>query len=154
MSFTSTKTFDNLPCAHRQWRHKGHCSFIHGYSRSVHFVFGASELTPEGFVVDFSDLKDLRSWLENWFDHTLLLNEDDPLVKDPIFMAFCTDQNGDDMHAFDLRILPNVGMEGTAEFVYGYASQMLHEKTNGRAWIKSIEVRENNKNSAVYHANI
>ena len=38
--FTSTKSFWNFPCAHRQYRHDGNCHLIHGYSRSFHFVFG------------------------------------------------------------------------------------------------------------------
>jgi len=144
--FTSTKTFDNLPCAHRQWRHDGHCSFIHGYSRSFHFVFGATERTKEGFVVDFSDLKDLREWLEHMFDHTLLLNKDDPLLDDPHFNSLCEC----DLKPFDVRVLPNVGMEGTAEYVHEHATAMLKDKTGGRAWVISVEVRENNKNSAAY----
>ena len=39
--FTSTKSFWNFPCAHRQYKHDGNCHLIHGYSRSFHFVFGA-----------------------------------------------------------------------------------------------------------------
>ena len=37
--FTSSKTYRNLPCAHRQWKHEGHCAYIHGYSRQYTFHF-------------------------------------------------------------------------------------------------------------------
>jgi len=55
-AFTCTKTFSGYPCCHRQWRHQGHCRFVHGYSRSFSFWFRATELDDCGFVVDFSSL--------------------------------------------------------------------------------------------------
>ena len=33
--FTSTKSYYNFPCAHRQYRHDGNCHLIHGYSLSL-----------------------------------------------------------------------------------------------------------------------
>ena len=147
--YVSTKTIDNLPCAHRQWRHSGHCRFVHGYSRTLHFTFGASALTEEGFVVDFSDLKEMRGWLEDTFDHTLLLNHDDPLLSNPAFMELCQEDNPG--RAFQLVVLDNVGMEGTARFVFDYVDGWLRERTADRAWLVSVECRENAKNSAIYH---
>lgn len=148
-TYVSTKTFDNLPCAHRQWRHSGHCKYVHGYSRTLHFTFGASKLTEEGFVVDFSDLKEIRAWLEKTFDHTLLLNNDDPLLQNEAFMDLCREDNPN--RAFQLVVLDNVGMEGTARIVFDYADHWVRKRTNNRAWIVSVECRENNKNSAIYH---
>ena len=55
-SYTSTKTYRNLPCAHRQWKNEGHCSFVHGYSREFIFHFACEELDKHGWVVDFGDL--------------------------------------------------------------------------------------------------
>lgn len=140
--YQSTKTFHDLPCAHRQWRHPGHCRFIHGYSRSFTFWFECHELTDQQFVVDFGDLKDLRAWLEHMFDHTMLINSDDP--ERATFEA---------LHArgvCDLRVLPNCGMEGTSKYVHAYADRLLREKTRGRAWVVRVETRENAKNSASY----
>jgi 6-pyruvoyltetrahydropterin/6-carboxytetrahydropterin synthase len=148
-AYLSTKTIDNLPCAHRQWRHPGHCKYVHGYSRTLHFTFGASSLTREGFVVDFSDLKELKRWLESTFDHTLLLNHDDPLLQNPAFMELCREDNPE--RAFQLVVLDNVGMEGTARHVFDFADAWLRERTNNRSWVVSVECRENNKNSAIYH---
>ena len=48
--FTSTKSFYNFPCAHRQHKHEGNCHLIHGYSRSFHLVFGAQTMTKEGTI--------------------------------------------------------------------------------------------------------
>lgn len=140
MRFRSTKRFHNLPCAHRQHGHAGHCRFIHGYSRSVTFTFEASELDANHFVVDFGALKDLKAWLEDLFDHTLLINADDPEL--PTFREL------HERGVCDLRVLPNVSMEGSARYVFDHADTLIREKTQGRAWVVKVELAENDKNSA------
>lgn len=141
--YTSTKTYTGFPCAHRQWRHPGHCAFVHGYSRSFHFVFGCRELDECGFVVDFGALGWLKEFLEDNFDHTLLLNHDDPLRE--TFEAL------EQAHACSLRLLPHgVGMEGTARWVCEFVNTQLFDLYAGRCWVISVECRENEKNSAIY----
>lgn len=140
MRYRSTKTFHNLPCAHRLHSHEGHCRFVHGYSRSFTFWFEASHLDEHDFVVDFSSLGSLRAWLEQMYDHTLLIGEQDPEL--PFFR---------EMHArglCDLRVVPSVTMEGTARFVFDQVDEMIRNRTDGRAWLAKVEVRENDKNSA------
>ena len=80
--YTCSKQFLDFPCCHRQWSHPGHCHFLHGYSRSFKFWFAAEKLDKYGFVVDFSSLKPLEKLLKQQFDHTFLVNEDDPLMQD------------------------------------------------------------------------
>ena len=141
-TYTSTKQYNNLPCAHRQHGHKGHCRFIHGYSRKIKFYFQCNQLDENHHVVDFSDLKDLKAWLDHMFDHTMLINEDDP--ERELFEL---------MHErgiCDLRIIPNVSMEGSAKMVFDYADKLVRKKTSGRAWCVKVEVHENDKNSAEY----
>jgi 6-pyruvoyltetrahydropterin/6-carboxytetrahydropterin synthase len=140
--YTSTKSYDNYPCCHRQWRHPGHCAFVHGYSRSFHFEFQCTALDSYGFVMDFGDLKAVKALLDDWFDHTLLLNADDPLL--PQFEALAS------QGACKLKVLPNCGMEGTARFLFDAVNQIVQGQTDGRAWCSRVEVRENNKNSAIY----
>lgn len=140
--FKSTKRFSGFPCTHRQWKAESHCRFVHGYSREFYFEFAANELTKEGWVVDFGGLKEIKSWLNQMFDHTFLVAQDDPEL--PAFEAL--HKRG----AIDLRVLPNPGMEGTAEFVYHKASEILNKLYGKRAWITLVEVRENEKNSAMY----
>lgn len=139
---TSTKSFYNYPCSHRQWRHPGHCAFVHGYSRSFHFQFQADKLTDTGFVVDFGDLKDVKKWLDDTFDHTLLLNADDPLMEH--FKEL------ERLGAAKIRTMPNVGMEGTAAWVWTKINSMFWSKYNGKRWCTRVEVRENEKNSAFF----
>lgn len=141
--FTSTKSYDNYPCAHRQHRHGGNCALIHGYSRSFHFVFGAHALDACGFVVDFGEMKWVKGMLDDVFDHTLLLCHDDPLM--PQFKAL------EELGACTIRILPyGVGMESTAQFLCEWVDSRLREKTKGRCWVIQVESRENSKNSGIY----
>ena len=142
-NFKSTKSFTGFPCTHRQWRAESHCRFVHGYSREFHFEFAASELTKEGWVVDFGGLKELKKWLEQIFDHTFLVAQDDPELE--AFKAL--DKTG----TIQLRVLPNPGMEGSAEYVYLEASKILESLYGKRAWITKVEVCENDKNSAIFH---
>jgi len=107
LKFSCCKSYEDFPCSHRQWRHEGHCRFVHGYSRSFTFWFTAKNLDLNGFVVDFSSLKPLENRLKEQFDHTFLLNKDDPLLN------YWEKLN--DLDALDLRIMDNVGMEFTSE---------------------------------------
>ena len=141
-NFKSTKSFTGFPCTHRQWRAESHCRFVHGYSREFHFEFAASELTKEGWVVDFGGLKEVKKWLEQIFDHTFLVAQDDPELE--AFKAL--DKTG----TIQLRVLPNPGMEGSAEYVYLEASKILESLYGKRAWITKVEVCENDKNSAIF----
>lgn len=142
--FKSTKRFTGFPCTHRQWRAESHCRFVHGYSREFYFEFAASELTKEGWVVDFGGLKELKKWLEYVFDHTFLVAQDDP--------ELATFQELDKRGAIMLRVLPNPGMEGTAFYVYQEASRILEKLYGKRAWITKVVVSENEKNSAIFEA--
>lgn len=141
-NFKSTKRFSGFPCTHRQWRASSHCRFVHGYSREFYFEFAAKELTPEGWVVDFGGLKEVKTWLEYMFDHTFLIAQDDPHLED--FRKL------HDAGAVQLRVMPNPGMEGTALYVYEEASKILKKLYGDRAWITLVEVSENEKNSAQY----
>lgn len=140
--FVTQKTFADFPCAHRQWRHEGHCKFIHGYSRSFTLEFGCEHLTDEGFGVDFGGFKELKAWLADQFDHTCLINEDDPELE--LFRQM------HDRQIINLRVLPNVSMENTAKYVFDHVAPWIEKQTNGRAWLIGVECRENQKNSGIY----
>lgn len=141
---TCSKTFSGYPCTHRQWRHSGHCRFVHGYSRSFRFWFRAINLDTNGFVVDFSGLRELERRLAAQFDHTFLASADDPLLP--------TWRQLHEQGALDLRVMANVGMEASAELVWGWANELLLARDAGRACCWRSEARENEKNAACYEA--
>ena len=141
---TCSKTFSGFPCTHRQWRHSGHCRFVHGYSRSFTFWFAAHRLDPCGFVVDFSSLQPLRERLAQHFDHTFLVSADDPLLPQW--------QHLHSLGGLDLRVMDNVGMEATAQLVWGWANELLHDRERGRACCFQVEARENDTNAGFFTA--
>ena len=142
--YRSSKTFIGYPCAHRRWRHEGHCAFVHGYSRSFRIWFESNERTENGFVVDFGALAAVKAWLTEHFDHTLLIDSDDPLMEQFQELA----RRG----ACRLVTYADVGMEGTAKYIYDWLDPWIRSATGGRAWVASVEAIENEKNSAIYIA--
>tara|TARA_Y100001968_G_C19275121_1_gene676313 strand:- start:424 stop:903 length:480 start_codon:yes stop_codon:yes gene_type:complete len=140
--YTCSKHFQDYPCCHRQWKHDGHCRLVHGYSRSFTFWFAAIELDDHGFVVDFSSLKPLELKLRDHFDHTFLVNPDDPFLS--------TWQKLSEEGALDLRIMKNVGMESTSELIWEWANSLLISRDKGRTCCWRTESRENNSNAARY----
>ena len=140
--FSCSKHFLGFPCCHRQWKHPGHCRFVHGYSRSFTFWFGANALDDNGFIVDFSSLHQLEKRLKEQFDHTFLVNSDDPLLSE-----------WEKLHSqevIDLRIMENVGMEFTSKLIWEWANAILLEKDRGRTFCSRAEARENDFNSACF----
>ncbi len=143
-SYTCSKHFEGYPCSHRQWRHSGHCRFVHGYSRSFTFWFAASELDDLGFVVDFSSLKELEKKLKHQFDHTFLVNSDDPLIEEW--------ERLHSLGAIDLRVMSNVGMESTSKLIWEWANEFLKRVHQGRTCCWKTQASENNHNSAFYES--
>jgi len=145
MTITCEKLYKDLPFGHRQPVHKGHCRFVHGHNWSFHFTFEADELDECGFVVDFGKLKWLKELLDEWFDHTTVLNEDDPLL--PYFAA---DKVGNPAGRgiYDLRVVPDCSCEGLAKFVFQMTNEILNDQTAGRVRVKSLTLHEDTKNSA------
>ena len=92
--------------------------------------------------MDFGQLKPVKAWLEAHFDHTLLLDADDPLL--PSFREL------EAAGACRLVVYDDVGMEGSARFVFDWVDEWVREATDGRVRLESVECRENDKNSAIY----
>jgi len=117
---------------------------VHGYSRSFNLWFSATDLDSCGFVVDFSSLRPFEQQLRQQFDHTFLVNADDPLLAEW--------QRLHDLGALDLRVMENVGMEATAALIWAWANELLQERDSGRTCCYAVEARENSSNAANYSA--
>ena len=101
-------------------------------------------MTKEGFVVDYGDLDELKQHLDYMYDHTLVLDEEDPFME--------TFRELERANVCDIRTHPfGPGMEGTAHYLCEWTDKYLREKTKGRAWVISVEARENDKNSSIYY---
>lgn len=92
--------------------------------------------------MDFGRLKPIKAWLEAHFDHTLLIDTDDPLSE--------TFRQLESLGACKLIQFEDVGMEGTAKFIFDYVDPWVSEETQQRVYVLSVEVEENQKNSAIF----
>jgi len=145
--YRSTKTYCHnvgLSCAFRQWRAESHCHFVHGYAMEIRFEFEASELDHRNWVVDFGALGGLKEKLKDYFDHKVIISDEDPHLN--YFLE------GHKRKVMDVVILDGaVGCEAFAELAYNLATQQLEELgLNERVTVVSAEVREHGANSGIY----
>lgn len=144
MTYISTKTYNQIgPVAYRQWRAESHCRYLHGYALSFHFEFEAEDLDARNWVVDYGSLKPLKGLLEDWFDHKLLVSEDDP-QKDEFVRL-------DKLGLAKITMVEKTGCEGIADFLYDYVNDcFLKDYGYGdRVWCCKVEVRETDANMAM-----
>jgi len=137
------KTFGEYPFAHRQHTHTGHCQYIHGHNWRIRITLCSDQLDENGFVYDFGKFKKLKEWFNHMFDHTLLINEDDP------HLDFFKSNTWIDSHMlWDMRIIPSGSAEKLAEYIYAKIPNYV--KADNDVYLESIEVFEDAKNVAIY----
>ena len=151
MKFQSTKLFDGYSACFRQWKAEGtHCKFLHGYAVSFRVWF-EGELDERNWVWDFGGMKrakgtidgmNPKAWMDYMFDHTMIIAEDDPFLESFKLM----NQAG----AAQIRILPAVGAEKFAEYIYNKLQEFVNQETEGRVKIVRVEFMENGRNTAIY----
>jgi 6-pyruvoyltetrahydropterin/6-carboxytetrahydropterin synthase len=147
MKYISTKTYRHLgPVAYRQWRADSHCNLIHGYALSFHFEFECDTLDVRNWAMDFGGLKPLKEKLEEWFDHTLLVAEDDPEATFFIMIG--------EKGLAKITWVEKTGCEGIADFLYNYINEIFLPGSYGkgeadRIWCCKVEVRETDSNMAM-----
>ena len=149
--FQSTKVFDGFSCVFRQ--HAAvttYCKFLHGYGISFKLWF-EGQLDNRNWVWDFGgmkrakgtiDGKSPKDWFDYMFDHTFLVAQDDPYRESFLKM--------DEAGVAQVRVLPAVGAERFAQFVYEKVNPFIMQETDGRVRIARVEFREHDKNSAIY----
>ena len=80
---TLAKRYHDFSYGHRVVGHQTKCKHLHGHNGRVHFTIGAPKLNQLGMVMDFGVIKSkLCQWLEDNWDHKMLIWEHDPLVAD------------------------------------------------------------------------
>jgi len=145
MRYYSTKIIELGSAAFRQPRAKSHCRFIHGYRLTGKFIFTADSLDANNWVVDFGDFDELKTFLQEKFDHKLVLAKNDPAMKE--FKAL------EKAGAAELVIMDEgVGIELFTKYCFEAADSYVKHKTDGRVRAHSVEVFEHEKNSAIYSA--
>jgi 6-pyruvoyltetrahydropterin/6-carboxytetrahydropterin synthase len=157
--YVSTKTYGHeigLSACFRQHRAESHCNLLHGYALAVKFEFGATELDVRNWVVDFGGLKGLRTMLEDTFDHTLLVAEDDPMREELERLGLRPAGNAgtyglERLGLARVVVVPATGCESFARMIYEVTEQWLLDAGFApRCQLLSVEVREHGANSAIY----
>tara|TARA_E500000081_G_scaffold124281_1_gene130316 strand:+ start:394 stop:837 length:444 start_codon:yes stop_codon:yes gene_type:complete len=119
-----------------------HCSLLHGYSLAFTFTFACEELDNKNWVVDFGGLKELKNWLEENFDHKLVLDKMDPYLAD----FYDLQHKG----LAEVVVMNGVGAEKFAEHAFNFADELVVTMTDGRCCCVKVEVAEHGANSAIY----
>lgn len=150
-TFQSTKVFDGFSCCFRQWSAETtHCKYLHGYGISFKLWF-EGDLDHRNWVWDFGGMKranakidgmSAKEWMDYMFDHTVIVADNDPYWEE--FKEL--DANG----VIQMRLVPAVGAEKFAEFLYNKLQPFIDQETEGRVRIAKVEFREHGKNSAIY----
>jgi 6-pyruvoyltetrahydropterin/6-carboxytetrahydropterin synthase len=150
-SFRSTKVFDGYSTVFRQWRaEETHCRFLHGYGVSFKVWF-EGDLDERNWVWDFGGMKrakgtidgmNPKAWMDYMFDHTTIIAEDDPNIN--LFKAM------DESNIIQLRIIPAVGAEQFANYLWIKLNNFVQEETDGRVKVVQVEFKEHEKNTAFY----
>ena len=149
--FRSTKKFDGFSTVFRQWKaNTTHCQYLHGYDVEFRITF-EGELDERNWVWDFGGMKRAKNtidgmmpkdWMDYMFDHTFVVAEDDPFKESFLKM--------DEAGVAQVRVVPAVGAERFAEFVYHKVNKFVKAETEGRVRVVRVEFMENHKNSAIY----
>jgi len=149
--FQSSKVFDGFSTVFRQWKAETtHCRFVHGYGISFKVYFEGG-LDERNWVWDFGgmkraktliDNKQPKAWMDYMFDHTMIIEEDDPEVK-----AF---QQMDAVGVAQVRIIPATGAEKFAEYIFNKLNGFVKTETNDRVRVTKVKFMEHGKNAAYY----
>lgn len=149
--FLSTKKFDNFSVAIRQWKAQhSHCQLLHGYALKFKVWFASRELCEEkqldemNWIVDFGLFSrgGLKDWLNSMFDHTTIIEGDDPQLDS--FKAM------EELKTLKLVVVEKIGAESMAKLVFDKFNERFSLTEGGRIKVVKVECYENDKNSAIY----
>lgn len=149
MRIKSTKAWHKLPCAHAQWHDRdnngapGECASWHGYDRTVKMTF-CGDIDEMGWIVPFGGLRQVKKFIEYYFDHTAVIPANDPR-KDALLEMNETF----DPPIFKARVLPyGVSMEMSSLFIWEQVNPYIYDLTLGRCYVERVDCIEHDSNSA------
>lgn len=132
--YKCVKSYKNIPFAHRQFRHNGHCRLIHGHGWNIELEFTSMSLDELGFVHDFGNLKNIKKWIDDNLDHALVLDKEDP-IRDLV------------SDYAKVTIISPPSCEGIAEHLYHVFNNLI---ALDNACLSKITVKENENCYGVY----
>lgn len=128
MKYVISKEF-RFEAAHRLLKnYSGKCTNNHGHSWVVKLHLEGENLDEKDMLIDFQELKILKSWIDENLDHATLLWEQDPMVnyiKESGQRIFITRKNPTSEHIAEVII-----------------TQAIELFENARISVKCLEVNE------------
>lgn len=116
------------------------CQNIHGHSYKVMIEISSDELNVDGMVIDFSELKSIKEWvMDNW-DHALIVSKDDPSFNE------LNNLNCAKIYRFEWT---NVTAELMARMIFDQIRNTISNKIN-RVKRISVKIWETSSNRAKY----
>jgi 6-pyruvoyltetrahydropterin/6-carboxytetrahydropterin synthase len=111
----------------------------------MRFFFGTNDLDARNWVADYGGLKELKNVLQDQFDHTLLVAQDDPEIE--------TYKMLQEKKLAKVTVLPALGCEALADMLYRYVNGVFIPDFWGsgeaeRLWCYRVEIRETQSNMA------
>tara|TARA_R110002051_G_scaffold314161_1_gene390956 strand:- start:663 stop:1190 length:528 start_codon:yes stop_codon:yes gene_type:complete len=156
--YQSTKIFDNYSVAIRQWKAQhSHCQLLHGYALKFKVWFESIESLEENqldemnWIMDYGGFKEkpvgngLKDWMNHMWDHTLLIEKDDPYLdffQSAAMEGICS-----------LRVMDKMGAESCAKLVYDKFNDVMLKTGGGRVKVVKVECWEADRNSSIYCGN-
>lgn len=153
--YQSTKIFNNYSVALRQ--HKAihsHCQLLHGYALKFKVTFESVEPLEErqldemNWIMDYGGFKSqpigngLKDWMNRTFDHTTLIEKDDPQLESFEWMQ--------ELGLLKLVVMDKIGAESCAKLVYEKFNDVMSKTGGGRIEVVKVECWENENNSSIY----
>ena len=137
-----------LSCVFKQFRApETHCSKLHGYALAFEVCFEGNELDHRNWLISFGELKPLKQYLQDTFDHKTLVSANDP---DLDFLM-----KAEGRGILDLVIVPEVGCEMFAEMVADWIQKTIllenDDALERGVELAYIKVSEHDGNSAIYY---
>lgn len=151
--YQSTKLFDNFSVSIRQHKAKhSHCQLTHGYSFEFKVWFESIEVDEDkqldemNWIVDFGifSRNGLKDWLNSMFDHTTLIEKDDPQLESFKYLQ--------ELGLCKLVVMERMGAESMAKLVFDKFNDVFSKTEGGRVKVVKVECFENKKNSGIYCA--
>lgn len=145
MAYRSSKVFGPYSCCFRQPTASSHCRFFHGYGLKFKLTFQADILDNNNWVMDFGGLKPIKAYLEETFDHRMIVARGDPVAG----LCDSLGKSG----AADVLYLPKVGCEAFATLVASFVQHWLESEGHAPpVRLIEVECREHELNAGYWVA--
>ncbi len=111
--------YHDFSTGHRVYNHESKCAHLHGHNYRIFFKVSAPRLDSIGRVIDFSVINTLLcEWLEENWDHKMLIWEKDPWAKplaeiDPTVVIVPFNPTAENMGGYLIKVVGPKQLRGT-----------------------------------------